>query len=660
MTRTQRSEDWIIRGWLLVAACLGGFSASARAGLDTPIVLTQAPRANKELSDERNSNTLVRTDWFEGARVVVVSQEGQVRVLSDGFASACDPNVSFDAEHVLFAGKKEGQSRWRIWEIGLDGQGLHPVSPENQDARSPIYVSTLFTLDSPKPWFTIVYAGRELHAAASSLYNIKLDGTELRRLTFNPHNSFDPFQMWDGRVIYAAEWYPTEPGKRGAHVGLYGIDIEGTEVEFYGGDQGRRIQEMPCATEKGLVVFVEADEAAFDGAGQLACIGERRPHLTYRRLTDDPAHVYLYPSPWRGNRLLVSRRSAHGKGECGVFCFDADNGRCEPVFDSSAYRNVQAQAIQFRARPDGRSTAVDPKETKGTFYALNCYDADETLRPHLRAGMFKRVRVIEGVTDSTSQRGKASSSFGPIVRRRLIGEAPIEADGSFNVDVPANTPLLLQALDERGLALSTCGWVWVKPKEYRGCVGCHEDPELIPENRYVLALRRPSSQVTAPLAQRRTVAFRNDIVPILKSRCASAECHGAQDSLLYLPLNAETPAAQDLRESYAALLTPVGPAGHNPEIFPQPGKFVDAGRARTSPLIWRLFGADTSRPWDRTDEEPTAAPQKIRLMPPAGKGGPLSDEEIRTFIEWIDLGAPWEAVTNAQASAASAKTLSVP
>jgi len=70
----------------------------------------------------------------------------------------------------------------------------------------------------------------------------------------------------------------------------------------------------------------------------------------------------------------------------------------------------------------------------------------------------------------------------PFVQRRLVGEAPVEADGSFNVEVPADVPLLLQTLDERGLALATCGWFWVKPREKRGCIGCHEDPERVPEN----------------------------------------------------------------------------------------------------------------------------------------------------------------------------------
>ena len=620
------------------------------AALDVPMVVTQVPHDPQEARREAGPNKLVRTDWFKGARVVVVAPDGQSRVLSAGFATACDPNVSFDAQHVLFAGKQNDQAHWRIWEIGFDGQGLRPVTPDDRDARSPIYVSTLFTLDSPKPWFTLVYVGLETpgneagDAPASSLYDIKLDGTEVRWLTFNPNNNLDPFQMWDGRVIYAAERYSNEPGARAGHLGLCGISMEGTEAEFYGGDQGRRIQHMPCATERGLVVFVEADEAAFDGAGQLACVREQRPHLTYRRLTDDPSTLFLHPSPWRGNQLLVSRRPADGCGTCGVFCFDPDTGRCEPMFSTSDYDAVQAQALLAHARPDGRSTAVDPKETTGIFYALNCCDADERLRPHLEPGSFKRVRVIEGVVDSRTNVTNSLASPGPAVRRRLIGEAPIEADGSFNVEVPADTPILLQALDERGLALSTCGWVWVKPKEARGCVGCHEDPELTPENRYVLALRRPSNRLLTAPAQRRTVTFREDIIPILKSRCASPECHGAADSLVYLPLTAEKPADQDLRQAYQALLAPVGPAGRNPGMLPQRGKYVDGGRARTSRLIWQLFGADTSRPWDRSEEQSVSARKKPKQMPPIGKGGPLGEAELRTFIEWIDLGAQWEAI----------------
>ena len=36
---------------------------------------------------------------------------------------------------------------------------------------------------------------------------------------------------------------------------------------------------------------------------------------------------------------------------------------------------------------------------------------------------------------------------------------------------------------------------WVMPGERRGCIGCHEDRELTPPNRHVLALREEPVKV---------------------------------------------------------------------------------------------------------------------------------------------------------------------
>jgi hypothetical protein len=625
--------------------------ASAKAGLDSPIVLTQVPTRIQAPPSGWDPKDLVRADWFDGARIAVVSPDGHVRVLSEGFQSACDPNVSFDGQRVLFAGRKDRNARWRVWEIGLDGQGLRPVSPENMDARSPIYVSTLFTLDSPQPWFTTVFVGQEPsineagRPSVSSLYNIKLDGTELRRLTFNPDRNIDPFQMWDGRVIYAAERHPNEPGSAEGRVGLYAIHMEGADMESYDGDLGSRIQQMPCATAGGLVIFVESNQPSWDGAGQLACVDERRPHVTYRALTKDTGNVFLYPSPLRGNQVLVSRRPATGGGNFGVYCFDADRGQCDLVFDSPDFHDVQAVLVKPRSRPDGHSTVVTTADDFGTFYGLNCYTTDATHEAQIKKGEVKRVRFIEGVAQMAAEPAGKGAAQGPFIPRRLVGEAPVEADGSFNVIVPADTPLLLQTLDGHGLALGNCGWIWVKPKETRGCIGCHENPELAPENEFVLALRHFSSRLMPPPDQRRSVAFRQDVAPILQKNCATAECHGGFSTPLHLPLVAENQGDRELLQAYEALTASVGKPSKDSQPWPPvPGKYVDAGRARTSWLIWELIGCNTSRPWDQHEKLPDAPPRKVESMPPTGKGLPLSEDELRTVIQWIDMGAQFEAV----------------
>ncbi len=626
-------------GGLALANPPGGLATAAQ--LASPIVVTQVPHQPQPAAVISPHRTLRTADFPEDARLVLVSPDGPVRPISEGFESACDPNVSFDGQRVLFAGKRAGDTRWRIWEMGLDGKGLRAISPEPMDARHPLYCATLFTLDSPEPWPAAIFVAQEQtrnevgEAAASSLYSVRLDGTDLRKLTHNPNHNLDPFQMWDGRILYAAERYPNAPGKAAGRVGLYAIHVEGSDMEFYGGGKGKRIQQMPCATENGLVVFVETDEPAPDGSGQLGSVEERRPHVTYQPLTGDPAFAFRYPAPLDGARVLVSRRATRGAGDWGLFAFDTARRVCEPVFDTPEFDEIQAVLAQRRPLPDGHSTAVDTRFDTGVFYGMNCYDAHPSLAAHIQTGTVKRVRLIEGVPQPAMGTQDSAAARAPFVPRRLVGEAPVEADGSFNIEVPADIPLLLQTLDEHDLALANCGWIWVKPHEKRGCIGCHEDPERIPENNYVLALRRPSNRLVLPAGARRVVSFRKDVAPLLQRHCASAECHGGQETPWHLPLSGPAPTEADLQQAYAALLAPARSDATGTILE---GRYVDPGRARTSWLVWQLFGRDVSRPWDLEQGSRAGEPREINKMPPA-KSKPLRSEELRTVIQWIDMGA---------------------
>lgn len=192
----------------------------------------------------------------------------------------------------------------------------------------------------------------------------------------------------------------------------------------------------------------------------------------------------------------------------------------------------------------------------------------------------------------------------------------MEEDGSFNLQLPANIPLRVQTLDSDGLALRTSAWIWVKNKEARGCIGCHEDGERTPANRLAKALLQPSIPLTLPPERRRTVDYSRDVTPVLAEKCGGQACHGGG-------------AAPKLAD---------------PKTL---AKYVRPGAARMSPLMWSVFGRNTSRPWDRV-----AAPARIRRMPPAGSP-PLTEQERLTLIEWIDLGArTGEPATHVRSSAA--------
>ncbi|MCB1127388.1 MAG: hypothetical protein KDM81_12895, partial [Verrucomicrobiae bacterium] len=434
---------------------------------------------------------------FDQAQLVRIAPDGTTEILTPDFHSACDPDVSHDGQRLLFAGKPAPESTWQVHELDLQTGRHRRVVSAAGDCRSPVYLSRLFTLDSPEPWSTLLYVGTEdaWNVTGSgwirNLFNVRLDGTEPRRVTANPADNLDPFQAWDGRVLYASRRL-TPAGVDGSR--LFAVNLDGTDYEHYGAEQGRRFQRMPCTTAEGLVVFVESESFRPDGAGQLAAVTESRPHHSYRRLTGDESILYLNPAPLRGSEILAARRPASG-GPASLVVFDTQTGIERRVARDPNFDLRQPKALHERARPDGRSTVVNTEFPNGVLFAMNCYDADERLADHLEPGMLKTLRVIEGVP--------ATGVTPAPINRRLLGEVPIEADGSVNIELPADLPIELQALDADGVALATCGWIWVKQKENRGCIGCHEDPERTPENLFVDAMKKPSVIVAPPPGERR-------------------------------------------------------------------------------------------------------------------------------------------------------------
>ena len=54
--------------------------------------------------------------------------------------------------------------------------------------------------------------------------------------------------------------------------------------------------------------------------------------------------------------------------------------------------------------------------------------------------------------------------------QQILGYAPIEPDGSFKLHVPADTPIGLTVIDNKGRAFQThLNWIQVRPGERRTC-----------------------------------------------------------------------------------------------------------------------------------------------------------------------------------------------
>ncbi len=182
--------------------------------------------------------------------------------------------------------------------------------------------------------------------------------------------------------------------------------------------------------------------------------------------------LYHSPSVLDDGRLIVSYRPRDG-GTYGLYVLDLSRpAGLVTVFDAPEWHDVHALAVHPRPIPAGRSSVVDERVDTGLLYCLDAYLSGTG---RIRVGgneTIDRLRVIGA-------------------EEKVLGEVAVEADGSFCLEVPARTPLRLQTLTATGQVVQDMrSWMWVMPKEARGCIGCHEDRELTPPNRFTRALQK--------------------------------------------------------------------------------------------------------------------------------------------------------------------------
>jgi len=85
-------------------------------------------------------------------------------------------------------------------------------------------------------------------------------------------------------------------------------------------------------------------------------------------------------------------------------------------------------------------------------------------------------------------------TLGPDGHTVVTGTAPVEADGSFFVQTPADQPIRFALLDAKGAVIRReQGWFWIRKGEQRYCVGCHTGPERASENRVPAVLLRTTT-----------------------------------------------------------------------------------------------------------------------------------------------------------------------
>ncbi len=483
----------------------------ASSGVDTSrpdLIVVQVPIAQKE-------SPLYVSRYIDGCSIHLIrfTEQGPKSTnLTPNFISARDPSVSFDGKTILFAGKKDPSSNWQIYRMNSDSTNLIQLTSEQSDHSSPLHVGTLFYLNNTSPIPQIVY-GKTVHKnpAIHALFASNSDGTNPRQISHNIFSDIEPDVLPNGRLVYGSYSDKTDSGQPLAQ--LMALNIDGTDLMPVTGDQATEVhQRMPRIGYDDKIYYIETSKADELGGGQVASVSQFRSLHSHQKVTT--SGKFLFPCPLPDGTLLASHA-----GEGGRYSLSSiKSGEVDKIeYHKLGFNILDAQVLQPRTPVRGRSSVVGFRyKDTGVFFCMDVYMSD---RPEIKAlarGSIKEVLITEGVVtekDHSLPLVETTTSAGLSVAdlsyfHRIIGRVPVEEDGSFQVRVPSETRLNFHLLDENGKILaSQKSWTWVMHGESRACIGCHEDRELSPPNRFIDAVKKPPVKLVPQPDERQPVVI---------------------------------------------------------------------------------------------------------------------------------------------------------
>ena len=388
--------------------------------------------------------------WMDGGErfssgATVFIRDASQHPLVPNFAASADPAVSFDGQTALFAGKRKPLDRWQIWEIRLDGGDPKRITSCAGGCVRPFYL----------PEGRIVYAeqldGRFAILATAS------DGGKPLSLTYGPGSSLPTDVLRDGRILFEAT-FPVDDKEL---LELYTVYSDGSGVESYRCDHGKA-RHSGRQVGSGDIVFAAGSGLARFTSALATQVELSAPQGEYAGdVVETASGDWLFA--WRPN----------GDSQFQLMRWKPGETSLQPVLQEPGSNVVQPVPVAERTVPNRHPSGLHDWSV-GNLLCLNAYTSKYEFSP----ASIKSVRLYT----------KSASGV------EILGTAPVEADGSFFVQVPGDQPLQIELLDGKGKTLKReAGWFWMRRGEQRACVGCHAGPETAPENAVPMALLKSTT-----------------------------------------------------------------------------------------------------------------------------------------------------------------------
>lgn len=550
-----------------------------------------------------------------------------------------DISLHWDADRCLVTALSENGT-WQVFECTLEDGKLRQVTPDmggDVDNVEGCYVpdgSTIFVSSASMMGIPCI-GGAGL---VGNLYRVEEDGKTVRQLTFEQDNDWDPTILPNGRVMYLRWEYVDIPHYYSRYV--FTMNPDGTnQVEHYGSgsfwpNSTFYPKNIPGQSSKfvGIVsghhgVAREGELVIFDpskGRQETQGVVQRIPgrnnppkNVTVDQLVDNSWPKFLFPCPLDDDHYLVSCRMTPEE-PWSIYLVD--------TFDNMLRLRAEdgAQLLEPFALVEREEPTVIPDRTVEGEKTANIFITDVYFGqglPNVPKGTVKKLRVF---AVSYGYRGVGGhDAFGLEScwdGRRILGEVPVFEDGSASFKIPANTPVVLQPLDENGAAVQTMrSWLVGMPGENESCIGCHETQNDVSPTATTIARNQPPVDLTPFYGPERPFSFEGEIQPVLDKYCVG--CHNGEKP--DRPNFADTSRGpQNFSNAYHALHGYVRRPGPESDIHVlQPMEY----HVSTSELV--------------------------QMLQKGHHNVKLDDEAWRKLYCWIDLNVPyfgsWTEITEA-------------
>ncbi len=563
-----------------------------------------------------------------------------------------DPEVSFDATKILFSMRKDIADTYHIYEINIDGTGLKQLTFfEKTDDIDPAYMpdgSIVFTSTREKKY---IHCNRHISAC---LYKMDADGANIHRISQNTLFDNNTSLLSDGRIIYSrweyvdrnfgdaqglwvsnpdgtnhAIWYGNNTASPGGFLDpreVPGSDLVVSTLSSchdrpWGGigilDRKKSVDGPEAYTfvhPKSLEKYIGLDgpvpmrynggEFAFDNTVQMA-VKYEDPYPINDKLM-------LVSKQYVGETVGISLLTTNHEE---MWIYKERKGCYDPML------------VKPRNLPPSRSVArsYDPDVKTGFLYVANVYEG--THMKGVEEGEVKYLRVVEapskdafGKKDSWEGQGMQAPAmaFKDFYNKVILGEVPVEEDGSVYFEVPSEKFIYFQLLDKnKKMIQSMRSGTHVQPGEQQGCIGCHDDRlgGKMPSHFSIATKKGPVQlqKIGASAKMNGAINYLTDVQPIWDRNCL--DCHDfGKDAAKTINLAPDKTSTFNV--SYSELWSK-----DNARLL----SVVGGGKAEI--MQAKSWGSNVS--------------PLVKMLEAGHAGVTLTKDELEMISTWIDLNAPY-------------------